>query len=107
MAITFTWVVESMDCYPSVDGKTDVAKTVRWRCNATDGTQHAATYGSVDLDPYVAGSPFTAFASLTQADVVGWVKAKLGTSGVAAIEKRLSDEITAPAVVTPKLPWVK
>lgn len=103
-------MIEGVDCYPSVAGQIDVAKTVRWRCNATDGAATSTTYGSVDLDPYVAGSPFTAFASLTQADVIGWVKTKLNaavSTTTADIEAKLAADITTPAVITPRLPWVK
>lgn len=108
--ITYQWLVEGMDCFPSSAGQIDVAKTVRWRCNATDGMNTATTYGSVDLDPYVAGSPFTAFSSLTQSDVLGWVKAKLNatiSTVTADIEAKLAAEITTPAVITLRLPWVK
>ncbi len=103
--IIYQWVVEGMDCYPSVAGQADVAKTVRWRCNATDGSVSATTYGSVDLDPYLAGGPFTAFATLTQDTVIGWVQAKLSAQAVSELEAMLAAQITTPAIVTPKLPW--
>ena len=57
---------------------------------------------------YTAGSPFTAFNSLTEAEVIGWLQSAMGTEQVAAVEAALDAQIAAlvtPAVVTPALPW--
>ena len=61
-----------MSCYPQADGETDVVFTGGWRCNATDGTDDATQYGTVNVT-YVAGVPYTPYANLTQAQVQGWV----------------------------------
>jgi hypothetical protein len=108
MSITNTWVIEQMNCYPTSEGQTDVVFNVHWRINATDGTYNATSYGTVGVT-YVAGSPYTPFADLTQAQVVGWVQAALGAEQVSTIEAGLAANIAnqvSPPVVSPALPWV-
>lgn len=107
MAITNTWAVVQMDCYPELDGDTDVVFTVHWTLNGTDGTYAGSVYGSVGvtLDP---DAPFTPYASLTQAQVIGWVQDALGEEQVASYEANVAQQIENqinPPVVTPPLPW--
>lgn len=107
MAITNTWTVTAMDCYPEVDGNTDVVFICHWSLNATDGTYNGSVYGTVgvSLDP---DAPFTPYADLTEAQVIGWVQAALGDEQVAAYEANVAAQIEAqinPPVVTPPLPW--
>jgi hypothetical protein len=107
MSITTTWIVEQMNCYPTAEGQTDVVFNIHWRANATDGTYNATSYGTVGVT-YKAGSPYTPYADLTQAQVVGWVQAALGAEQVATIEAGLATNIANqanPPVVTPLLPW--
>jgi len=107
MSVTNTWVIEQMNCYPQAEGETDVVFTVHWRINATDGTYNATSYGTVGVT-YEAGTPYTPYANLTQAQVVGWVQATLGPEQVASIEAGLVTNIANqvnPPVVTPPLPW--
>ena len=107
MPITNTWVINALDCYPEADGETDVVFTIHWSLNGTDGTYNGSVYGTVGvtLDP---DAPFTAFADLTEAQVVGWVQAALGEEQVAAYEANVAGQIADqinPPVVTPPLPW--
>lgn len=107
MSVTNTWVIEQMDCYPQAEGKIDVVFTVHWRVNATDGTYNATCYGTQGV-AYAAGSPFTPYDNLTQAQVIGWVQDAMGTEQVASIEAGLATSIANqvnPPVVTPPLPW--
>ena len=97
-----------MDCYPRADGQTDVVFVVHWRVNASDGSYTATSYGTVGVT-YVAGAPYTPYADLTQAQVVGWVQAALGAEQVASIEIGLANNIknqVNPPVVSPELPWI-
>jgi hypothetical protein len=107
MSITTTWVIEQMSCYPTSEGQTDVVFNVAWRVNATDGTYYATVYGTQGVT-YVAGSPYTPYADLTQAQVVGWVQDAMGPEQVASIEANLGkqiDNLINPPAVTPPLPW--
>lgn len=107
MTVSYLWHIAALDCYPEYEGHTDVVFTAHWRCDGTDGEYTAGVYGSVGLtlDP---DAPFTPFADLTEAQVVGWVKDALGEEQVAAyeanIDKQIADQINPP-VVNPPLPW--
>lgn len=110
MSDVYTWVIEQMSCYPQFEGETDVVFTVYWRLNGTSETVPSATgtvYGSVGVT-YVAGTPFTPYADLTQDQVIGWVKDTLGPETVgnyeANVAKQIADKINPP-VVNPPLPW--
>lgn len=107
MAITNTWNVVSLDCYPEYEGETDVVFTVHWTLVGTDGTYNGSVYGSVGvtLDP---DAPFVPYADLTQAQVIGWVQDALGEEQVTAYEANVAQQIENqinPPVVTPPLPW--
>lgn len=107
MATTYTWYVNQLDAYPEHEGNTDVVFTAHWRLSATDGTYNGSVYGTVGLtlDPE---NPFTPFADLTEAQVVGWVQDALGEETVAASEANVAQQIAAqinPPVVSPPLPW--
>lgn len=103
----YSWIIERLDCYPERDGEPDVVFTVHWRLNAQDGEYGASGYGTVGLT-YDPAAPFTPYASLTQAQVVGWVQAALGAEQIAQMEAALAQAIAAqinPPVVSPPLPW--
>ena len=107
MTITNTWSVMQMDCYPEVDGETDVVFTVHWTLTGSDGTYTGYVYGSqaVSVDPE---SPFTPYADLTQEQVISWVKNAMGEEQVTVYEQNVAAQISdqiAPPVVTPSLPW--
>ena len=107
MAVSYQWNVQQMDAYPELDGEIDVVFTVHWTLTGTDGTYTGSVYGSVGVtvDP---DAPFTPYADLTQAQVIGWVQSALGAEQVAAYEAnvvtQIADQIDPP-VVTPPLPW--
>ena len=107
MAITNTWAVTQMDCYPEADGETDVVFTCHWTLNGTDGTYNGSVYGTVGVS-LTPGAPFTPYADLIEAQVVGWVQDALGEEQVASYEANVAQQIADqidPPVVTPPLPW--
>jgi hypothetical protein len=107
MPNTYTWVIEQLDCYPEKDGHTDVVFTAHWRLNGTDGTNTATVYGTVGLT-YEPGQPYTPYADLTQAQVVGWVQVALDSEQVQALTDNVAAQLAAianPPVVAPPLPW--
>ncbi len=109
MTITNTWAVVQMDAYPEEDGETDVVFNVHWTLTGTDGTYNGSVYGSVGVtvDP---DAPFTPYADLTEAQVIGWVQAALGEEQVASYEANVAQQIADqidPPVVTPPLPWAE
>lgn len=101
------WNISQLDCYPEVDGKTDVAFTAHWDLTATEGEYSGRVYGSVGLT-LDAEAPFTPYSQLTKEQVIGWVKDAMGAEQVAACEANVAQQIADqinPPVVTPPLPW--
>jgi hypothetical protein len=108
MAITYTWNCTTVDTYPTKSDQTDVIFNVHWRLNGVDDTEDenvGDSYGVVSLDTEDL-STFTAFADITEADVIGWVEATLGEDQVtalkASIDAQIAEKIT-PTVVTKQI----
>ena len=107
MAVTYTWNVVQMDCYPELDGETDVVFTVHWTLAGEEAGFSGGVYGSVGVT-LDAGATFTPYADLTEAQVIGWVQDALGEDQVTAYEDNVAQQINdqvVPPVVTPPLPW--
>ena len=99
------WNISQLDCYPQVDGETDVVFTVHWQCNGTDGDYSGSVYSStgVTLD---ADAPFTPYADLTQEQVLGWVwESGVDKSATEAAVAQQIENQKNPPVVSPPLPW--
>ena len=108
MTITTTWIIEKIDCYAQFDGKTNVVFTIHWRVNGTDGAYTDTNYGTINVPYRTTDSTFTPYASLTQDQVLGWVKDTMGTAIVDDIEAGLGIRIAYlvnPPVISPALPW--
>jgi hypothetical protein len=106
---TFNWTIQSMPAYPQAEGQTDVVFQVNWQCDAEDyvdqvGIFRATTSGAVPVT-YVAGTPYTPYADLTQAQVWGWVNPSIDRPEIEANLQALIDAQKNPTVVTPPLPW--
>ena len=109
MANTKQWVIAALDCKPSVDTLTDVVSVIHWRKKATevvdDKTYTADTYGACAVGAPDAEN-FTAFADLTEEEVIAWLEATLD---VEAIDNALDAQIDTqknPPIVTKKAPWI-
>lgn len=112
MSNTYTWIIEQLECIPSVDGKTDVVSNIHWRVTATDGLEIpnvATVYGAQSVD-YATGSSFTDYAKLTKSTVIGWVQSAMGIDAVTKLQENLDKQLETlanPPVITPPLPWAK
>lgn len=101
------WSISQLDCYPNVDGETDVVFTAHWDLTATEGEYSGRVYGSVGLT-LDAEAPFTPYSQLTKDQVIGWVKDAMGAETVAAHEANVLQQIADqknPKIVSPVLPW--
>jgi hypothetical protein len=105
---TYTWTITAMDAYPSAESQTNVVFNVHWTCSATDGATPAHTasiYNTCNVT-YVAGTPFTPYAQLTQNEVLGWIWSS-GVNQTAtqeALDTMIANQINPPIVQLP-LPW--
>ena len=101
MAITKTWEVNTLQ-RELADG---YVNKVIYRVKGIDGSEEKArATGQVYLEKPETLIPYK---DLTEEIVLGWVKTKLGTDEVAAIEKSLEDQIAlinTPVHETGK-PW--
>lgn len=109
MANTYTWSVESINCYPEYQDQKDVVFMVNWRVNAVDDASNKATsYGAQAIDIKIEEA-FTPFSELTEQQVIGWVQTTMGSDKVALIisglDKQLKDAANPP-IVSPTLPWI-
>ncbi len=82
MAVTHTWSVSDQLQTRTQEGLSEVVFSVVWRLNSeetVDGTTYSISSANQislntdNLDP----ATFTAFADLTEAQVVGWAKATI------------------------------
>jgi len=91
------WQIVQLDRQTS-DGLVTIA---HWRVDAVDGNYSAGSYGTVGFE---RGDSFTAYDSLTEAQVIAWVKEKLD---VEAIEASLAAQIEAKKNPTTAVgvPW--
>jgi hypothetical protein len=104
MAATFTWKISQLErlC------ETGEIQTVHYVVDARteDLAYSAGAYGSLGLDPADPGSMIP-FASVTEDEVLTWVKHKLTGEKVAEVEAALQkqlDEQRTPTVAQ-GLPW--
>jgi hypothetical protein len=95
--MTTTWTLAQLDRQTS-DG---LVTTAHWRVDAVDGEYTAGSYGTVGFE---RGDTFISYESLTEAQVIAWVKDKLN---VEEIEASLAAQIAAqknPTTAT-GVPW--
>ena len=105
-----TWNVVSLDSTKTVGSLSDVVTSVHWTASDSEtvgeDTYTGSSYGSVSLAE-ADSSSFTAYADIKESDAVAWVKAKLGTDQVTAVETSVANQITEAKTptVTTGVPW--
>lgn len=110
MAITYTWIVDNVTATAEpYEGNSNVVRTVEWYVQGRDAENNVRNhYGTTELALPISGNSFTPYSDLTEARILGWVKADLGTDGVAAAEADVADQLSKadePDVYIPSLPW--
>ena len=95
--MTTTYTINQLDRNTS-DG---FVTTVHYNVTKVDGEFTASTYGTIGFE---AGTPTTPYASLTKAQVIEWVKDKLGEE---TVEASLASQIAAQKnpVTATGMPW--
>jgi len=104
------WKISTCKHSVSLNSKTNVI-TEAWfdvlDSETVSSVEHTGQYsGSVKLDTSDLSS-FIAYDDVTEANVVAWVKATLGSSEVTAIESDVADQITKSKTPAEKMgiPW--
>jgi hypothetical protein len=92
-----TWTIAQLDRQTS-DG---LVTTAHWRVDAVDGDYSSGSYGTVGFE---RGDTFIAYDSLTEAQVIEWVKDKLDVEVIEAGLQAQIDAKKAPTTAT-GVPW--
>jgi S-methylmethionine-dependent homocysteine/selenocysteine methylase len=106
MANTYKWTINALDAKVAVeDGNENVVYTVHWSYSATDETEeHSAssigTYG-VEYD----AANFTAYADLTEEQVIGWLEAGLDVESMKAGLDSQIEKLITPIEITFRAPF--
>ena len=78
MAITYKWLISSMEAYVKAEGEDNVIFRVNWAYVAVDGTYNATTSGMQDYT-YAEGDPFVPYSDTEAFEdvVISWLEGSL------------------------------
>ena len=105
-----TWHIKNMEATKTVGSLSDVVHTVHWTATDKEFVETIGhfghRYGSIELAAPDSSS-FTAYDSLTEDTIIGWVKTSIGTEGVTEIENQVAAQITESKTPTEisGVPW--
>lgn len=98
------WTISQLD-RSVTDGMVTVA---HWRVSDVQGDASGTVYGTIAFEAKDASDPtFIPYDSLTEAEVIGWVKSAMGAEQVAAHEASVQAQIQAQLNPTTAagVPW--
>ena len=105
-----TWKVVACDRTVSLGGEADVITNVHWEVTDEETVSgvdhHGRQYGSQAIDTSDLSS-FTAYASVTEANVIAWTKDAMGAELVTDSESSVASQITLSKtpVTGTGVPW--
>ena len=105
---TYTWAVTALYT-ETIAGEENYVVIANYNVVGVDGT-HEASLSNIARFSTESVSPLIPYDDLTEADVIGWIQADLGTDGVnnlyACIQGQIDSQINPPVVpVNTPLPW--
>jgi len=115
MSNTYVWSITDLLVIPFLNNKINVVVKVNYSVTGTDGNNNYVLNDFINI-PYVETNTFIDFSSLTQEQVIEWVKEQLTIKGVTNIEARIDSELNSlkiiinpinSPVISYKLPWAK
>jgi len=106
-----TWTISTLERNSSDDG----VVVAHWRASDSevvgsgdDAVTHSgSSYGTCGFTPDAEAEGYTAYADITEAQAIGWVKDDMGEDAVTALEASIAaqiEESKAPAVAV-GVPW--
>ena len=98
-----TWTISTLERNSSDDG----VIVAHWRASDVDGDHSGSSYGTCGFTPDSSADGYTAYADITEAQAIGWVKDSMGEEAVTALEDSIAVQIAdskAPAI-TAGTPW--
>jgi len=97
-----TWNISTLE--RNTDNGVVVA---HWRASDSDGDHSGSSYGTCGFTPDASADGYVAYDSLTEEEVIGWVKGSMGEEAVAGVEESIAAQIAdskAPAISV-GTPW--
>ena len=97
-----TWNISTLE--RNTDNGVVVA---HWRASDVDGDHSGSSYGTCGFTPDASADGYVAYDSLTEEEVIGWVKGSMGEEGVTGVEDSIAAQIAdskAPAISV-GTPW--
>ena len=94
-----TWTISTLE-----RNTDDGVVVAHWRASDVDGEHSGSSYGTASFTPDADAEGYTAYGSLTEAQVIGWVKEDVDAD---AIEESIASQIAeskAPAISV-GTPW--
>ena len=106
--MTLTWTITSLDIIKTDIDNRQIVRNIGWKLTGTDsGASYSVNGKATDLA--LPSGTYTEYASLTESDVIGWLKSHLGSTEVTAIEDEVTAEVTSlknsNAEDNKALPW--
>jgi len=106
-----TWTISTLERNTSDDG----VVVAHWRASDSevvgtgdDAVTHSGrSYGTCGFTPDSSADGYTAYANITEAQAIGWVKDSMGEEAVTGVEDSIAAQIAdskAPAI-TAGVPW--
>jgi len=106
-----TWTISTLERNSSDDG----VIVAHWRASDSEAvgtgddavTHSGSSYGTCGFTPDSSSDGYTAYADITEAQVIGWCKDSMGEEAVTALEDSIAAQIAdskAPALAI-GTPW--
>jgi len=95
-----TWTISTLERNTSDDG----VVVAHWRASDVDGDHSGSSYGTCGFTPDSTAEGYTAYADITEAQAIGWVKADVDADAIEASIASQIEALKAPAVAT-GTPW--
>lgn len=105
MANTYSWIINSMEVIPSLDGLTNIVNIINWSYNGVSPTNIQGSISGNSVMPLPSSENFTPYNDLTQEMVISWLESTLDIS---SLQIRLDTQINLienPPTVELPLPW--
>ena len=94
-----TWTISTLE-----RNTDDGVVVAHWQASDADGEHTGSSYGSCGFTPDADADGYTAYADITEAQVIEWVKADVDADAIeASIAAQIADS-KAPAIST-GVPW--
>lgn len=98
--------ISSMQAYKEIDGSQNVVFAINWTLVGRDGSVEAACPATTTV-PYIAGSSFTPFDQLTEAQVLQWIEEYTPVAYMQGYKNTIDFTIAQQTQQEiPPLPWV-